>query len=1331
FNNSVGVGDNVRSILDEILNDDQFVSGNENEQSISKEESLNIFKNIDLDDKSLLDFRNSDVDLNERNLFGGNFHVPLVRNVSDVDKRVKDFEELIAIKDSTIAALTSELDSFRELSNTNSVSIVSTTEYKQLQEECHNKLMEYNSAIIYKNDLIQQLSESLDQSVNERRELLKQVDVFKEEISQLQKQLQDATRMVNEHKCVKDTAIEDQNEEVCNGTETSEPVLDLKPEFSALECNLPPEKIHLVNNVKSKVKQSLKKNRSLYEEEIAKLKENIVLEKEDYESEIAKLRGLLANIKCGSTEIMELKQELEAKHSKEVEELRTYFEKKCADLEKNYSEEIFSQHSRKMSGSTCSEAELNSDVLFSHPPGPHGDISYDIQPNITKKDLTNLKNELHSILNKIDKYNLEHISEEDFCVLRSELGKCNLNNLLKYDLAIIRNDLQNKYHAELEVLREDNENKVDLLNLEYEKRLKSLEGRYLEEIEALKNQESDKRRDVESERNEAVDKIKVLRDIIRELELQVETKSAEVEECLNAIRNLECIVEQQERSINDLKQGDSFGDVSDIHRLRWHIESLEAELQQSRVNAELAGSEGALNQIRTQLCDLETCLDKKTKELEALHSTGTNCSSPSEDISARDLVPSTMDECEKKLTERDAKIEELNNEKAHLQELLDEKDKIINQISEDSHKLHVNLVTIQAKLKETGNIIDLGNKLKEEQKRTAELVEEIHNLKAQLLQYEMAKRNNPMTTSVDEITDQLKRELDYSAQIDSNILCAVSDHSLSSISESQDVEVYKKALTKEKSTRRHLLEIQDQLKKQTIVLEEKCASLQSLNEKLQCSLEKERSQLQQTQAEDTKLIEQMRIQLDAVLDHEEVLEKMLNDEKSARKQLESELESMRISSKTESTEYKRLPSKEAVELNQLKVEFEAVQEEKLQLSNEVKLLKQAKSEMESGRKYAESMLGMEVERTKSLEEKVQGLIANEAELREALVRKKIELEERLRDIQNYKIVMDEIEEERNLLRKQKEDLFQQLKTSALEEPQLRQSSPVPDVLLVKIKELNEALLDNRKLMEIIQKLTGDKRNLENELLIWKRQKASTVQFSDLVARSDFLFAKTLRLESIKKALIWQKRYLLDYLKGHQHHCLVEALPHAPVYRNKSKPRPSPKEKFRSTVYVVISILRMRYLVRRWHSGIRIAEKVNSRHYKHLPVPKQTGATFQAQFHVGQPVSSQFFSSNAAVTGSQNFFQVNRADFQDEDNAACGFDGAQLSPAGSNRSRNPWSGNTPPSKEESEARRIRIGSHILSKEDMTPLKAPQLLAQFVERFDQIQEKLGVALDSNAT
>jgi hypothetical protein len=55
----------------------------------------------------------------------------------------------------------------------------------------------------------------------------------------------------------------------------------------------------------------------------------------EHNVEVAKLHDLVADMKseniCGLTE---LRQQMEAKHTKEMEELRQYFEKKCADVEK-------------------------------------------------------------------------------------------------------------------------------------------------------------------------------------------------------------------------------------------------------------------------------------------------------------------------------------------------------------------------------------------------------------------------------------------------------------------------------------------------------------------------------------------------------------------------------------------------------------------------------------------------------------------------------------------------------------------------------------------------------------------------------------------------------------------------------------------------------------------------------------------------------------------------------------------------------------------------------------------------------------------------------------
>lgn len=93
-----------------------------------------------------------------------------------------------------------------------------------------------------------------------------------------------------------------------------------------------------------------------------------------------------------------------------------------------------------------------------------------------------------------------------------------------------------------------------------------------------------------------------------------------------------------------------------------------------------------------------------------------------------------------------------------------------------------------------------------------------------------------------------------------------------------------------------------------------------------------------------------------------------------------------------------------------------------------------------------------------------------------------------------------MEQEKALLGKQKAELVQRLKTQPTMEPQITRASPIPDVLLNKIKELNNSLVDNKRYMDLIQKMSEEKRNLESELLAMKGQKASNVPFADLVAR---------------------------------------------------------------------------------------------------------------------------------------------------------------------------------------------------------------------------------------
>lgn len=60
----------------------------------------------------------------------------------------------------------------------------------------------------------------------------------------------------------------------------------------------------------------------------------LLMERNDKEMEINRLKSMISNVKGGSAEIKELRQELDSIHKKEMEDLRMYFERKCSDLEK-------------------------------------------------------------------------------------------------------------------------------------------------------------------------------------------------------------------------------------------------------------------------------------------------------------------------------------------------------------------------------------------------------------------------------------------------------------------------------------------------------------------------------------------------------------------------------------------------------------------------------------------------------------------------------------------------------------------------------------------------------------------------------------------------------------------------------------------------------------------------------------------------------------------------------------------------------------------------------------------------------------------------------------
>lgn len=173
-----------------------------------------------------------------------------------------------------------------------------------------------------------------------------------------------------------------------------------------------------------------------------------------------------------------------------------------------------------MSGSSsCSET---SDFLFSNSqpiPGPGGDsvhIRIDVSKidpakrdfsKLNKDELIKLKSDLSNMTKDLDKYNLENISKHDLATLKGELNKYDLRSLLKYDLFTTKTEMQNKYHAELEILREDYENRIDILNVDHENRMQSLERKYVDKIESLKYDLDEALRNVDMHVSTAVQEV--------------------------------------------------------------------------------------------------------------------------------------------------------------------------------------------------------------------------------------------------------------------------------------------------------------------------------------------------------------------------------------------------------------------------------------------------------------------------------------------------------------------------------------------------------------------------------------------------------------------------------------------------------------------------------------------------------------------------------------------------------------------------------------------------------------------------------------------------------
>ncbi|XP_039994200.1 pericentrin isoform X3 [Xiphias gladius] len=176
--------------------------------------------------------------------------------------------------------------------------------------------------------------------------------------------------------------------------------------------------------------------------------------------------------------------------------------------------------------------------------------------------------------------------------------------------------------------------------------------------------------------------------------------------------------------------------------------------------------------------------------------------------------------------------------------------------------------------------------------------------------------------------------------------------------------------------------------------------------------------------------------------------------------------------------------------------------------------------------------------------------------------------------------------------------FQTDSTQAGSSQQNQQMSPSSSSLL------EQLLKENSELTERVTSLSQERATLKHRLTFLERQLRRTENelakvttetenrpINDVTSNSKVqrLYERYLRAESFRKALVYQKRYLLLLLGGFQECeqatlCLIAHMGARPSPPLSSQRRPLGR--FRAAVRVVIAVLRMRFLTRKWQRAIR-------------------------------------------------------------------------------------------------------------------------------------------------
>ncbi|XP_028981980.1 pericentrin isoform X2 [Diachasma alloeum] len=671
----------------------------------------------------------------------------------------------------------------------------------------------------------------------------------------------------------------------------------------------------------------------------------------------------------------------------------------------------------------------------------------------------------------------------------------------------------------------------------------------------------------------------------------------------------------------------------------------------------------------------------------------------SDGLSSRDLVIQRLEDMARRSSvpsPEENKAQEIH----HLKDLVKEKDKLIQQMTDDSKSLHRELETVHRKMKEPGNVVELRKKLQQEKRCNAELTKKVTKLSKELEVFKEDSRHP------EDLEDMVQRELNLSADLDKKIMDAIESesedlshrkielHSCNSLTikpvepdlekimeQYLDIKAKLKAQSKvnnELTHQKNELEIEKEMLQSQIAeyesrilqlksdFERECKRNSNLSEELsskkaamrnlEVQVKKEKTAHQNSQMEDSNMIEMLRIKLTSSLNTEQQLRdnnlslreknKMLMSQLSALKfQIESRAEVAPLEIPSPDPEVpERLSELEREnqdlrstlqslesERNKYKKDLEIAIEENEKLLSTLAIVEGDKDHLEIIQRRLKETIKTREEEIEWLQRRIKGLTDAEDKRQQQRSDDEHELKSLRQEIKNVREVMHDWQIDTD-------QMSQQLRASLSERAQLTQVV----VALRKSEEelnkkVNEARAQEEKLQEVINELRGQllaqglgegdgaggefaqsiselrgrleryahEKSILHEKLMkerGERERAEArvrelevvgiqrnLEESDLSNKFQKLYGKYIRVDSKRKALAFQKRYLLCVIGGYQmsEENTLSVLAKLTNSERNFADFGSPRgRKFRSVALAVVSVVRMKWLVARWRQGVR-------------------------------------------------------------------------------------------------------------------------------------------------